>query len=164
MLQLTPATSARDFETIERLAREIMPEFYAPTIARDHIDFFLDEFQSVDAVATQVAEDFDYFLLDWDGVSVGYLGLQTGPAGLCLSKLYILKEYRGKKIGRHALEFTEQFARAASFGRIELSVNRHNAEAIAIYQRAGYVLGPLRAHDFPNGHTIEEYRMEKCLA
>ena len=47
MTELKKAESRQDFQTIEALAREIMPEVYNGIVPQFHVTFFLDTFQTV---------------------------------------------------------------------------------------------------------------------
>lgn len=51
----------------------------------------------------------------------------------------VLPEHRGKGIGSALIRATMDRARAAGMTRIELAVREHNARAIALYERLGFV-------------------------
>ena len=80
-----------------------------------------------------------------------------------LSKLYILEDFRGKGLGRLAVERTEQEAERHGYQEIRLSVNEHNANGIAIYERLGYHKVTLETHRFDNGHSVRDWLMVKQL-
>ena len=56
-----------------------------------------------------------------------------------IDELYIAKEYRGRGIGRLAMEFVETAAAELGVNAIHLEVTRGNDPAIGLYRRAGYV-------------------------
>ena len=56
-----------------------------------------------------------------------------------IDELYIAKEYRGRGIGRLAMEFVETAAAEMGVNAIHLEVTRGNDPAIGLYRRAGYV-------------------------
>lgn len=58
----------------------------------------------------------------------------SGWLGICISD----GDYRGRGIGRMALEFIEGFAWERGLVRIELGVFSYNEPAIRLYQKAGY--------------------------
>lgn len=159
------AQSPQDYQTIETLAREIMPEVYVPDIPLAHVHYYLETFQTSDAIHQQIRQEhYVYFILYFNEQAVGYLGMQLLKDVLLLSKLYILKEYRGNKIGKKALELAEQMAKGKLRHRIELYVYKNNEASINIYKKAGYVIEALTTHTYDNGHTEENYLMAKQLS
>lgn len=165
MIRCPLAQSPQDYQMIETLAREIMPEVYVPDIPLAHVNYYLDTFQTSEVIRRQIhQEHYVYFLLYFNEQAVGYLGVQLLKGVLLLSKLYILKEYRGNKIGKKALELTERMAKENLRRRIELYVNKNNEASINIYKKAGYVIESLTTHTYDNGHTEEDYLMIKQLS
>ena len=163
MNTLIPATSRSHFESVSKLARDILMPFYLPVIPEDHIDYFLEKFLSVGALQTDTGKDFKYWLLQHNGVDAGFLGLQYKPDWLVLSKLYILEAYRGKGLGRIAIDLTDEEAKASNYKEIQLGVNEHNNHGIAIYERLGYRKVVLETNSFENGHSVNDWLMSKQL-
>jgi ribosomal protein S18 acetylase RimI-like enzyme len=58
-----------------------------------------------------------------------------------IDELYIAKEYRGRGIGRRAMEFVEVAAAELGVNAIHLEVTHGNGPAIELYRRVGYVGG-----------------------
>ncbi len=164
MIEIKKVDNKSDYEIIEKLATEILHEVYDPIIPAEHTDYFLMRFQSKNAIEEQIKnENFSYFLLQYDTKDVGYLGIQEQKGKLILSKLYILKSFRGLKIGKTALEYVNKFAMGNSIEKIELIVNQQNQHTIDIYLRNGFKIIESIVNSFPNGHSIEDYKMEKVL-
>ncbi|OJJ14814.1 hypothetical protein BKI52_40355 [marine bacterium AO1-C] len=165
MIQIKQATKPEDFQTIEQLAREIFPGVYTPPMPLSHVLFFIDSFQTEKAIAEQIADkNYHYYLLCLDEQVTGYLGIQIQQPNVHLSKLYILKKFRGHKIGKAALEFVDVQAQARQCTSIDLYVNKLNEDTINIYQKAGYAIHQLVAHTYDNGHVEEDYHMVKTLS
>ena len=55
-----------------------------------------------------------------------------------IDELYIAKEYRGRGIGRRAMEFVEKAAVELGVNAIHLEVSHGNDPAIGLYRRVGY--------------------------
>lgn len=164
MIELKKAVQKDEFKIIEKLATEILHEVYDPIIPAEHTDYFLSEFQSVNAIENQINnENFSYFLLKFESQNAGYLGIQETDKTLILSKLYILKSYRGLKIGKTALAFVNQFAIDNEIENIELIVNQQNQDTIKIYEKNGFKIIESITNSFPNGHAVADYKMEKKL-
>ncbi|WP_303316513.1 GNAT family N-acetyltransferase [Flavivirga abyssicola] len=164
MIEIKKAEDRSDYRIIKKLAAEILHEVYDPIIPAEHTDYFLTEFQSENAIANQIEnEHFSYFLLKFDSKNVGYLGIQKLNEKLILSKLYILESFRGLKIGKTALEYVNRFATDKGIEKIELIVNQQNQNTIDIYLKNGFKIVESIVNSFPNGHSVEDYKMEKIL-
>lgn len=162
MIEIKQATRPQDFERIETLAREIMPEVYQGIVSPDHVDFFLDTFQTVEAINQQIKENhYQYYLLCFDTQVAGYLGIQLLPNRIHLSKVYILKSFRGKKLGKAALEFVDKVAQEKGIASIDLFVNIGNKATIEIYKKAGYAIVDTITHKYDNGHSETDHKMVK---
>ncbi|GAA3624207.1 GNAT family N-acetyltransferase [Flavivirga jejuensis] len=164
MIEIKRADKKTEFKVIEKLANEILHEVYDPIIPAEHTDYFLMEFQSENAIEDQIKnENFSYFLLNFNTKNVGYLGIQKLNKKLILSKLYILESFRGLKIGKTALEYVNGFATDNGIEKIELIVNQQNQNTIDIYLKKGFKIVESIVNSFPNGHSVEDYKMEKVL-
>jgi ribosomal protein S18 acetylase RimI-like enzyme len=164
MIEIKKAEKTTEFKIIEKLATEILHEVYDPIIPAEHTDYFLTEFQSENAIGNQIKnENYSYFLLNFDSKNVGYLGIQKLNEKLILSKLYVLESFRGLKIGKTAMEYVNRFATNNRIERIELIVNRQNQKTIDIYLKNGFEIVESIINSFPNGHSVEDYKMEKIL-
>lgn len=164
MIEIRKATTKGDFETIEALGFEILHEVYDSIVPSEHTDCFLQEYLSKTTIANQIAFDnFSYYLLNFDSKTVGFLGIQKQHSKLILSKLYVLASFRGNKIGITALTFASNFALKNNFISIELIVNRENHRSIGIYKKNGFKIIESMVNSFPNGYTVQDYKMEKKL-
>jgi diamine N-acetyltransferase len=56
-----------------------------------------------------------------------------------IDELYIAEEYRGKGIGRRAMQFVEAVAHQRGVNAMHLEVSPANAAALELYRRSGYV-------------------------
>lgn len=165
MIEIKPAKKDQDFKTIENLARIIFHEVYDPILPLAHTDYFLNAFQTAEAIKNQVNNDcYFYYLLCFDNISVGYLAIQKLKDTLILSKIYILKSYRGNKIGKAALDFASEFATNNRLHKIELTVNQQNHRTIEIYKSNGYTIREHKINTFDDGYSVNDYIMEKILA
>ncbi len=125
--------------------------------------FFIKKYQTAAVIEQQIKEGYEYYLLNLEGKTAGYLGIQPQNGFLKLSKLYILKEFRGNKIGEAALRFTEKRASEHGLSAIDLDVNRQNYRFIHFYEKNGYSIVEDLVFTFENGYTVEDYMMRKVL-
>lgn len=73
------------------------------------------------------------------GVLTFGFSFEYGGRDAFLDELYIDEKYRGRGIGRRAIEFVETQAREMGVNAIHLEATHHNQPAIELYRRAGYV-------------------------
>lgn len=72
---------------------------------------------------------------------VGMFGLEpAGPDAMELRRMYVDPAARRQGIARRMLEFAEDECRRRNAMRLELSTSELQAEALALYRKAGYSL------------------------
>ena len=163
MIEITIANTAQDYLQIETLADTIWREHYIPIVGKPQIDYMLDKFQSAKAIEKQIEDGFEYFILNYDDIPVGYISIKQETDTLFLSKIYVLSSYRRKKIGKSAMLFTEEKAKTYQLKNIRLTVNINNTNSIKAYEKLGFKnVGPTVA-DIGNGFVMDDYEMVKEL-
>ena len=111
-VKFVAVTQQAQVHMVCELAARIWKEHYTPIIGGEQVDYMLETLQSVPAVTRQMEQEgYQYYLLETGGRTAGYVGIQPGGGKLFLSKLYVDKSFRGKKLARRALEFLEQYCR-----------------------------------------------------
>jgi diamine N-acetyltransferase len=163
-VQFVPVTTPPQIDAVAGLAHEIWYEYYVALIGRAQVDYMVAKFQSSGAVAGQLREGYDYFLIQLDGQDIGYCSVQPDPANgsLFLSKLYLLRDARGGGTGRVCMEFIEQLARRRGLNLLWLTVNKGNP-AVKAYERLGFRIAADLVMDIGGGFIMDDYRMEKSL-
>ncbi|MCA1808321.1 MAG: GNAT family N-acetyltransferase [Lentisphaerae bacterium] len=166
MLETEPVNSAEQIAAVERLAREIWVEHHTPIIGREQVDYMLARFQSAAAIARQIADGHEYYILVRAGAAAGYLAIVPDhvDGALMLSKIYVRHALRGAGIGCAALDFVEKLCRARHLHKIWLMVNRHNITSIAWYERMGFVKVKPIIQDIGGGYLTDDFRMEKRVS
>lgn len=157
-------TKAQIAETA-RLAGEIWRQHYAPIIGQAQVDYMLEKFQSEAAIAAQIADGYEYYLLADEGESAGYIAIVPEPqqSSLLLSKIYVLDAKRGCGYGRKMMSFAEELCRQRQLKTLWLTVNKNNSASIAWYTQMGFAnAGPI-VQDIGNGFVMDDYRMEKVV-
>ncbi len=119
---------------------EFMREFYA----LDHLAW--DEQAARDALR-QILSNNSFgrvWLIQVGGGPVGYIVLTLGFSlefhgrDAFIDEIYIRSEYRGRGIGRRALEVAEGACRSLGVGALHLEVGRENTDAQGMYRKAGF--------------------------
>ena len=158
---LRPITAAHEFTELEHFAAEIWYEHYPPIIGQAKVEYMLKTFQSATALESQCCEGMEFFWIQSAGNRAGYLAIKREPdlAYLFVSKFYIQQAYRGMGYGRWAMNQLKELTAERHLAGLELTVNRHNASAIAFYEREG--LSHLRDQciDIGGGFFMDDYVM-----
>ncbi|MBB6172986.1 GNAT superfamily N-acetyltransferase [Nocardiopsis mwathae] len=94
------------------------------------------------------AADIDVFLLAAEaetGETVGCGGLRRlDPATFEIKRMYVVPEWRGRRIGRELVRALEDAARQRGAARVRLETGDKQPEAMRLYETCGY-------------HRIERY-------
>ena len=148
-----------DSQLLATLADTIWREHYIPIIGKPQVDYMLEHFQSREAIATQMKEGVRYFILEYDGKPAGYYAFEARADAYFLSKIYVLKDYRGKGLGRAAMQALRARAREAGIPRITLTVNKDNSASIEAYKRMGFRQDKPSIKDIGGGFVMDDYLM-----
>lgn len=163
MINFLMATTKKQFSDIAQLADVIWREHYIPIIGLEQVDYMVKNFQSAEAMYAQFIDGYHYFMIYFNNHLVGYLSIKKEDETLFLSKIYVSKEYRGKKIGKSAMNFIEEKAIEMHCKSITLGVNRFNVSAIAAYKAMGFKIIGEMITDIGNGFIMDDYKMEKLI-
>lgn len=113
--------------------------------------------------------DHHCYLVVFDGSrALGFVHAEPGPFRRNRHSAYVviglLEEARGSGWGRRLLEAVDRWATERGVSRLELTVMTHNAAAIGLYRRCGYVEEGLRRHSLiVDGTAVDEFAMAKLL-
>ncbi len=161
-LTFQPVRSEQDIAQAAALAHAIWNEHFPAVIGQAQVDYILERFQSVHAIARQIAEGYEYYLMMSDEIATGYIGLQVGEdQRLFLSRIYVQASYRGQGLAWQALTFIEERARACSCTAVHLTCNRGNTASIHVYERLGFKHTGTVVMDIGQGFVMDDVTMEK---
>ena len=163
MINFHEVKSDRDLALIENMANTIWHEHYTSIIGAEQVKYMLDKFQSANTMKEQIVKGYQYFLINFNENAVGYLSFERRENALFLSKIYVLKNQRGKGIGRTAMEFVISAAKGLNCTKVALTVNRFNQNSIRAYESAGFEKKGELVQDIGNGFVMDDYLMEKFI-
>lgn len=150
--------TADDIQTLANLANEIWHEYFPCIISEEQITYMIDQFQSVHALTAQIHAGYCYQILYCDDIPTGYFGICPQSDGsLFLSKLYLKQNFRGK--GLASVQFREilRIAKEHNASSVWLTVNKHNEQAIAVYEHFGMQCIRSQVSDIGNGFVMDDY-------
>lgn len=109
---------------------------------------YLENSFSTDKLNAQLNDPYcAYYFAKLDHQIIGYLKLNSGLSqtelkeenALEIERIYVLKEFQGKKVGQRLLEKAIQIARELEVEFLWLGVWDENPDAIRFYQKNGFV-------------------------
>ncbi|MBR3628266.1 MAG: GNAT family N-acetyltransferase, partial [Elusimicrobia bacterium] len=139
-------------------------EAFTNIITLSQIEYMVEKFQSFNALYEAINKNnYKYYLIKSDNIIMGYTGLHEEKGKLFLSKLYILKKYRGKQVASRTFEFIENLAKQKNLKSVWLTVNRNNNHAIEVYKHKGFVITRTQVADIGNGFVMDDFIFEKNI-
>lgn len=163
MTRFVKVTSDCQIKKAAQLARTIWFEHYPSIIGIAQVQYMVEKFQCTEAIASQIEEGFQYFLIEFEKESVGYLAIKKEDDMLFLSKIYILANHRGKGLGKAAFNFIENNAKIEDCHSIHMTVNILNKNSIRTYEKLGYKNVGSVIKDIGEGFVMDDYKMVKNL-
>jgi ribosomal protein S18 acetylase RimI-like enzyme len=155
--------SEADVALTAQLAHEVWTQHYTPIIGEKQVAYMLQKFQSEEAISQQLADGFLYFIIYYDRKPAGYLCIKPEANQLFLSKIYVLQQFRGLKLGKSLMNLAIQKARDLNLQSIYLTVNKYNTQSIKAYEKMGFVNKEAVVFDIGNGFIMDDYKMELNL-
>ncbi len=161
-VKILPVTSPTRKMAVVSLAQIIWNEWFPSIISQEQVNYMVEKFQSMPAIDEAIREKgYEYFLMILGDTPIGYMGVAPDDGALLLSKLYLMKPFRGR--GRSNLFFdrAEEVAKEKGFSKVRLFVNRHNYNSIRVYLRKGYRIVDEIKTDIGEGFICDDFLMEK---
>lgn len=163
MIEIHKANSFSHFQIIEELASTIWWEHYPSIIGNTQVTYMLEKFNSAKAIEEQVNSGSNFYYMSFDGIPIGYMAIKNETDFLFLSKLYVMKTYRGKGVGKATMAFITDEASRLNQKAIQLKVNKYNTNSIAAYEKLGYKKIKAMITDIGEGFVMDDYLLEKAL-
>ena len=160
-------TTSEGIERVAALADEIWNQHFPSIIGQAQVDYMLSTLQSAAAIASQIREQgYEYYVVLAKAEEAGYFAIKAGGEELTmqLSKLYLKAAWRGRGLGRFVVEWIEAVCSSRRLREIWLSVNKHNRDSIAFYERAGFEIASEVVTDIGGGFVMDDYVMRKPIA
>ena len=145
-------------QQLAELASQIWNEYFVEVLSKEQITYMVEKFQSVSAITEQIQEGYHYYFIINDMELIGYFGICKQKDGtMFLSKLYLTKEQRGRGYASQAFQFIREKSLDQGCSSIWLTVNRHNQQAIAVYEHLGMQRIQEQVIDIGNGFVMDDF-------
>ncbi|MDA3616755.1 GNAT family N-acetyltransferase [Polluticaenibacter yanchengensis] len=160
-----------DVLALQLIARQTFRDTFLEHNTEENInDYFITKLSVEKLTAELLDHNSRFFFAVIDGNIVGYLKVNFGPAqtelqdsnGLEIERIYITKEYQGKKVAPVLFEKALSVAREAALKYVWLGVWEENKRAIKFYEKNGFKV--FDTHVFTLGNEQQtDYLMKLAL-
>lgn len=135
-----------DLMLLQRIGRDAFADTFSAYNTEHDMKLYLDKNYATEKIAAELKDPDGQFLLVFDGdVCAGYARLKKGnnPAGVNgkaieIERLYAVKQYIGKEVGKKLMQACIDYAVAHNFETVWLGVWEKNERAIRFYEKNGF--------------------------
>lgn len=152
--------SEADVRRLAKVARIVWREANVSFCTPEQVEYMIERYQSFEAISGQLMHGYRYYLIEEGDDIMGYFGVQPQGERLFLSKFYILKEYRGRKLFSLGLQRMIELCKEGDWESIYLTVNRNNTHAYEVYLAKGFKVIAEECADIGFGFVMDDYIME----
>lgn len=165
-LSFNEASGLADIQTISQLAEEIWHDHYRAIIGAEQVTYMLARFQNVNAIRSQIASGYRYYLVCQKTEPLAYFAIvpDAQQRSLQISKLYVRAAWQRKGLGSRLIAFIEGYYENQGFEQIWLTVNRHNRQAIDFYRRNKFINAGGLVQEIGGGFVMDDFKMVKNLS
>ena len=137
----------KDYKILANLGIKTFEQTYKDKVEANDMNFYLRNSFSKDKILKELKDkSFTILVASKNNKLVGYAKLLKSKIpqgskqfkGVELVRLYVLKNYHGRKIGTKLLEECTKIAKKSKFKYIWLGVWEKNYNAIAFYKKSGF--------------------------
>ena len=159
-LRIIPVTNEELVYSLSAVADDIWHEYFTPILGTAQVDYMLEKFLSPDALIEQINNGYEYFVFSYEYTFAGFAGIKEEDGKLFLSKLYVHKDFRGKKIGSYMFSKFIEICKMRELKSIWLTCNRNNTDTLAIYEHLGFQKICEEKADIGNGFYMDDFILE----
>jgi len=140
--------SINDIVQLQEIGRKTFFETFSESNTEENMTQYLEEGFSVEKLSEELNEaNSEFYFAVIVKAVVGYLKINLGQSqtemqdneGLEIERIYVLKEYHGKKAGQFLYEHAMQIAETNKVNFVWLGVWEENHRAISFYKKNGFV-------------------------
>lgn len=133
---------------LQQLGKTTFYETFAESNDEETIQSYLEKSFSAEKIERELSNPDSYFFIAYEqDTPVGYLKLNTGEAQtelqgdsvLEIERIYVLKDFHGKKVGQVLFEKSLDIAKQLNKEFIWLGVWEQNTKAVRFYEKNGFV-------------------------
>lgn len=137
-----------DVMQLQKIGRETFIETFSEENTEENMKKYLEEGFSAEKMQTELKNiHSEFYFAEQDKQIIGYLKINFGSSqtelkdtnALEIERIYVLKEFHGKKIGQLLYQKALDIARQKKMKYVWLGVWEKNLRAISFYKKNGFI-------------------------
>ncbi len=137
-----------DIDQLQGIGRQTFFETFSAGNTEENMKKYLEEGFTVEKLTAELNDrNSEFYFASLDNKVIGYLKLNFGQSqteikedkALEIERIYVLKEYHGKKVGQILYDKAIQIARLKNADYVWLGVWEENPRAISFYKKNGFI-------------------------
>lgn len=141
--------TVKDIKKLQIIGKITFSETFASENSKEDMDEYLESgFSNKKLKAELIDKNAEFYFAELAGKVIGYLKVNIGKSqteikvknALEIERIYVLKEFHGKKVGQILYEKALELAIDKNIENVWLGVWEHNPRAIRFYEKNGFVV------------------------
>jgi len=137
-----------DIDQLKEIGKLTFEETYSSQNSKENIKEYLENEFSTDKLNIELLDkNSEFYFAELEGKTIGYLKINFGHSQteikdentLEIERIYVLKEFQGKKVGQLLYEKAVGIAKQKVISYVWLGVWEKNTSAIRFYEKNGLV-------------------------
>lgn len=137
-----------EIDQLQKIGRQTFYETFSTGNTQENMQKYLDERFSIEKLTAELNDkNAIFYFAQLENKTVGYLKINFGDSqtelkddkSLEIERIYVLKEFQGKKIGQFLYDKAIEIAKQKDADYIWLGVWEENPRAIKFYKKNGFV-------------------------
>lgn len=133
---------------LQKIGRQTFQETFSDPNSEENMQKYLDESFSTEKLSAELNnKDSEFYFATLENDVIGYLKVNFGASqtelkddkALEIERIYVLKEFHGKKVGQLLYDKAIEIARQKNNDYVWLGVWINNIKAISFYKKNGFV-------------------------
>ncbi len=140
--------TVNEIEELQQISRQTFSETFSSFNTEENMKKYLEEAFSTEKLTSELNNPHtEFYFARRDNTIIGYLKINFGASqtelkdekALEIERIYVLREFHGKKAGQLLYEQAVEAARQKDSAYIWLGVWEENPRAIRFYEKNGFV-------------------------
>lgn len=140
--------SIEEIEKLKEIGERTFAETFSSENSEENMTEYLEERFSTERLKAELNnENSNFYFAELNGLAIGYLKVNFGQSqteiinenALEIERIYVLKEFQGKKVGQILYEKAIEIAKKRNVDYVWLGVWEQNPRAIRFYGKNGFV-------------------------
>jgi ribosomal protein S18 acetylase RimI-like enzyme len=139
----------QDIDKLKEIGKRTFAETFSSENSGENMTEYLENRFSTEKLKTELNdENAEFYFAELNGKIIGYLKVNTGQSqteikdknALEIERIYVLKEFHGKKVGQILYEKAIELAKEKNVEYVWLGVWEQNPRAIRFYEKNGFIV------------------------